>query len=529
MNLQNTKVYLINTPLNNKYEHTLYFGNKEAQRLYFTGQAVRTYENFTYQRKDNIIRVPDKADTLIDKGVNYVMYKNSDYSDKWYYAFVKEIRYIDDGRSDLVIETDVLQTWLEEINVGQCMVEREHVKDDTIGLHTFPEQLEHGEYVCYGVSEDEKLKDYCYVMLVTEWTTSDSDPETLDKPLATNFGGVPSAGGAYICNTITEIVTIVKYFDDKGKGDTITALYMIPKSMINNTSGAMQYSGQAEPSSHEHSIMKPVSFNNFHPKNNKVLCFPYNYLLVSNNSGSANVYQYELFKSNPEEDNGTTLSFQVKGIPSIGGSIKCIPMNYKGIMYNEEEGLVGGKYPTLSWSQDLYTNWLTQNGVNNVLSIGVGALKIVGGAIMMVASGGSAGVVGGGTMVSGVNDITKTLTQIYEHSFQPNSARGNVNAGDINTASKNNTFFFYKMGIKEEYARILDDYFTMYGYKIARCKTPNYNHRMNFWFTKTIEANITGAIPQDDLNKIKECYNTGITFWKNPSNFRKYDVDNSII
>ena len=36
---------------------------------------------------------------------------------------------------------------------------------------------------------------------------------------------------------------------------------------------------------------------------------------------------------------------------------------------NEEEGIMAGKFPTLSWSEDLYTNWLTQNGVN--LSVGI--------------------------------------------------------------------------------------------------------------------------------------------------------------
>lgn len=54
----------------------------------------------------------------------------------------------------------------------------------------------------------------------------------------------------------------------------------------------------------------------------------------------------------------------------LGGSIKCIPINYgNSSLQNEEEGLICGKFPTLSWSEDLYTNWLTQNGVN--LSVGI--------------------------------------------------------------------------------------------------------------------------------------------------------------
>ena len=84
------------------------------------------------------------------------------------------------------------------------------------------------------------------------------------------------------------------------------------------------------------------------------------------------------------------------------------------------------------------------------------------------------------------------------------------------------------MSIKAEYARIIDEYFDMYGYKTHRVKIPAENHRVNYWFTKTIDANITGEIPQEDLQIIKDCYNRGVTFWKNPENFKDYAVQNGI-
>ena len=82
---------------------------------------------------------------------------------------------------------------------------------------------------------------------------------------------------------------------------------------------------------------------------------------------------------------------------------------------------------------------------------------------------------------------------------------------------------------KEEYARIIDDFFDMYGYKTCRVKTPNSNHRENWWYTKTVNANITGNVPNDAMNKIKQAYNDGLTFWKNPANFLNYSVSNGII
>ena len=44
-------------------------------------------------------------------------------------------------------------------------------------------------------------------------------------------------------------------------------------------------------------------------------------------------------------------------------------------------------------------------------------------------------------------------------------------------------------------------------------KTPNTNHRQNWWYTKTMNANIVGNVPNEEMNKIKEAYNNGLTFF----------------
>jgi hypothetical protein len=125
--------------------------------------------------------------------------------------------------------------------------------------------------------------------------------------------------------------------------------------------------------------------------------------------------------------------------------------------------------------------------------------------------------------------VASTIGQIYQHEMIPNTAKGNVNGGDINTSHKMNLFHFYKMSIKSEYAKIIDKYFDMFGYKVNMLKVPNKNHRARYWFTKTIDVNINGAIPNDDLQQIKNCYNNGITFWRSDSEVDNYNVTNNII
>ena len=161
-----TKVYLLSVPLESDYKNTLYFDSLESQQEYFQSRIVRRYTDFSYQRKDNKISVPNtdafglnsSFDDLLNAGINYVMYQNSAYSNKWFYAFIKDVEYVHDGRTDIIIETDVMQTWMFKYNVKSSFVEREHVDDDTIGKHTIPEGLETGEYTSKTNIEYEDLK-----------------------------------------------------------------------------------------------------------------------------------------------------------------------------------------------------------------------------------------------------------------------------------------------------------------------------------------------------------------------------------
>lgn len=510
-----TKVYLLNVPLESDQKNTLYFTSKEQQQAYFESKIVKSYTNSSYQRKDSIIRVPDNYDN-ISPSVNYVMYQNPSFSNKWFYAFVKEVEYKNTETTWIHIETDVIQTWLFDYNVKSSFVEREHVSNDTVGLHTVPEGLETGEYICNELSRDLMLQDYSYVIMVSEWVSE----ENL-KPLSTNYGGVFSAGGAYICSNMNEVSQIIQAYQD-GRGDAILGVYMIPTKLTEETEPdeTLQYKGRSNPIVYEHKFSKQTTLDGYTPRNKKLLTYPYNYILNSNNNGSANILQYEHFS-------GEECTFEIEGVPTIGGSVKCVPTNYKGLDRIQEEGIMLGKFPTLSWSHDLYTNWLTQNAVNIGIGVASSGLSIIGGLAMMGTGAGA--VAGGSMMLSGSMGIAQTLGQIYQHEMIPNSAKGNINGGDIATSYKMNLFYFYKMSIKKEFAAIIDGYFDMFGYKVNMIKVPNKAHRSRYWYTKTIDVNIDGAIPNNDMQKIKDCYNNGITFWRNANEIQDYSLSNGIV
>lgn len=72
------------------------------------------------------------------------MYQNESYSDKWFYAFITNIKYVNNDMSRIEIVTDVWQTWQFDITFMNSFIEREmiNVSEDVPGSNLLPEGLE---------------------------------------------------------------------------------------------------------------------------------------------------------------------------------------------------------------------------------------------------------------------------------------------------------------------------------------------------------------------------------------------------
>lgn len=198
--------------------------------------------------------------------------------------------------------------------------------------------------------------------------------------------------GAYICENINQVVNILQEYPATKRAEAIFGVYMCPASIIKLPEEInLKYEGQNTPYYLSQEINKPSSLNGYLPKNNKLLTYPYCFINVSNNNGISNTYQYELFNELDEHPNKCL--FNIKGVPTIGASIKCNPVNYKMTNENdnEEEGILAGKFPTLSWSEDAYINWLTQNSVNISIGLASDVLSVIGGLGLMTTGVGLAG------------------------------------------------------------------------------------------------------------------------------------------
>ena len=541
-----TNVKLLAVPIDKDYQHTLYFASATEQYSYFAGKKKKEYTDFSFQRHDSIIRIPEHIDTLLAAGCNYVMYQNPSFANKWFYAFIENMEYINDGRTDVKIRTDCIQTWMFNITMKPSFVEREHAASDEIGEHTIDEGLETGEFVVndrYSLTTGDTL-----MIVVAVAKNAEGEQET-----GYFYNGIYSGLRYYAFPATSDgkLQAFLEKYDSEAIGDSINCMFLAPATLAAKD-GVINWAQPIAESTKPHTIRlnkatgqtsdaevvqefsKEYIDNQYIPRNKKLMCYPYRYLMVTNNAGSAAVYKFELFF---DEGAGTgerprhqlEPSFTLETVLTPGCSGRLYPVKYNGAAVNYEEGLTMGKFPILNWASDAFTNWMTQNSVNIALNIAAGAGQIVAGAALAIGSGGLATAIGGGSIVGGVSQIANTIAQVHQQSFAPPTIKGNVNAGDAITAMGKNEFDFYVMSVKNEHAKKIDEYFDMYGYKCQRVKIPEKAHRAAYWFTKTIDANITGTIPQQDLQVIKDCYNKGITFWRSTANFRDYSVANGIV
>lgn len=527
-----TDVYLLKVPLEIDNTNQLTFANATAQFNYFNSLPKIGYDNFTYQRKDGVLRIPALIDDIIQ--YNYVMYRNEGFSNKWFYAYIDKMEYLNDGVTAVSITTDVWQTWQFDLTYKSTFVEREHVNDDTVGAHTLPENLELGPFMFNGQATNfgQSAIDDCYVALgVSELIAPFNESIPLSDQFSV-YNGIYSGLYYLFFHSFESLENTINHYTANGKSDAIQTIFYVPYTFIaNSTTHQQSYTASfwgrtatvvvywVEPSlnpidENPVTISKPTALLNYTPRNKKLLTYPYCFFNLTNNAGEEYEYRYEDFNGDP------TFRVSMALCPSM--SIKCTTSNYKNGVTDQlwSEGITGAKTPQCSWSSDYFTNWLTQNGVN----IGMRALNtsVATGASLAFGNpvGATAGLVGA---------IGETVSEVYRASMIPDQVHGNISAGDISFSENKSCFTLLPKCIKTEYANIIDRFFDMFGYKVNSVKRPNITGRRNWNYVKTVGCYIEADIPQEDLQAIKDMFNNGVTFWHNASTFADYSQNNDII
>ena len=516
INPQTNIKLLKDVPLDTTYDHTLWFDSAGAQYSYFSGLTKYNMNNYSYQRvQRGVARVGIKADSLYD--CNYMMFQNSAYGNKWFYAFITSVEYVNDVTSNISFEIDVMQTWLFDCSPDYCFVEREHSVTDKIGEHIEPETVSTGEYV---------FNDYKPITNMRNMIVCIAIVDTNKATDGTLYDGIYGSAQLFVYDSTDTQGINDKVNEYVQKPDAIIGMYMLPSLFIGDTipeNHRLSYGSSANKTTVTLAkISGDDTLDGYKPKNKKLYTYPYNFYHADNASGSDLSLRYEFFDNlTPVVEITGTVTQPVIGI--------LRPCSYKGVAVYDElggyttlntESLQLNSFPMCSWNVDAYQAWVAQNSIPLALNSisNIGQMGVAGAYSTNPLASVGTGAIG---------QVSNIISQFYQASIASDISKGNLNNGGGNVANGKQQFYGGRCSVNRYYGRIIDDYFSRFGYATKTLKIPNRNSRPHWNYVKTVGATMTGSVPSDDMKKICSIYDNGVTFWKHGYEVGRYDLDNS--
>ena len=525
--MPDSKVYLGRVPFDSSYRHTIWFGSREDQTTQMLAHMTSAFsdDDYTFIREGAFIRVPVNADSL--NGYNYCMYNNGN---KWYYNFITQIEYLNENTTAIHLERDVFQTWMFDYDKTACFVEREHVADDSRYAHTVPEPDMPLEYTYNGTTNHNYSPDYVIVETTEypHYLTATTEAISADAVTGGKYHGIYSAAMFLVFNMVQNadgamLEQFMTSMNAAGAAEGIVHIFAVDSSIFSEGDIIpLDYDGiGATPPSMERMKMMarntapnentiyqapPTTLDSYKPRNNKLFSYPFTYCEIGDYTGKTVDLMFELSR---EDNHAIRLREEVPVSTSLTGVIR--PINY--------DGHVGSPYSdvftvdlsmTLPWTYDVFANWSAQNMVSNSLSV-LGSIFSLGLTAASPATGASEAVraLGAGQAITGA---AGSLGGIATMAMQPNKVMGNSDGG-VKAATQTWGWFTRVRCPRAEYARIWDDFFDMFGYEVDRIKVPAFASRPSWNYVKTSNCPYNGNVNADDMARIQNIYNSGVTLW----------------
>lgn len=505
--------------LDNRYLHTIYFANETAQDTWFTGKVFKTFNNLMYRRySDNVVRIQADATELL--GTTYMRFKNTRTASKWFYAFVLGVDYVNENTADVYYEIDVMQSWfIQNGSVRPCMVLREHVNNDAVGLNLEREPEGSDVYDCDFITKyDDKFGDYSVVI---NSTGTPDYQEMLPQGVfdGTKYASFP-ANNTYQADFIKGYIeNLLGSWDAGEQQQQIIDIFTVPTWLTENLNR------QEIPIT----FSKPSSYDNYTPKNKKMLTYPYSYLLCTTHNGSGGSFRWEYFDD-------STIDFRMTGTYVGGGEIMCYPRVYNGQEDNLDCKISMNDFPKNACVYDAYQAWIAMGGrtryendkiitdIRGASAILDSYNKTVNRATFNPNKDDKDIGIGLATgAIATASDAMKTYANLQEAQnklnyefkdahYKPNIAVGN-SMPNITVGGRFLNFYFYHCHIRDDEAVRIDDFFSSYGYAINKVKQPNLTGRRYWNFVQTRGAVIAGDMPSSSKEAIGRIFDGGITFW----------------
>lgn len=550
--IPNTTLYVGVVPWNSDLKNVQSYNSRTEQISAIQGLLTHKYEHINIIRRDSDLILKGVNEDLTQ--CNYLMYQNADISNKWYFAFIDNVQY-NSLNSVIISHTiDVWQTYQFDITYYKNLILRAHVakSDDTVGRWLAPEPI--------SVAPEFERKHNVFNEL--SWTpqyvlhsTSVYNPTTKKYEYkGSGTGASLSAEYGIFVDSDTDVQDVVKKYgklspaealksdnDDEYSNwiaDLLTGQIESFEKSLNNAVKLISTTSISQLQDHRneliglyaipdwvHSGTNKYATNNikkkdvtitlptttlacgYAPRNKKMLSSLCKAYLFYNENGFKLPLKPELFTSDTPVFTVKTTELSTNGFLLQIGSYADYTAKTNKISYNCENRL----------GYDANTGL---DKVLNTLTSAVGVVNAVG----SVASQAFAGNVGGAVQgaVGAVQQSINMIDALGQRGVNTGAS------GDIMSITEKRAMpVFADVSPTEAQCRYIDDYLDVYGYAINEIgKISTYmKNRSNWNYIQVANCNIKISAPNDDFNKLKQMFESGVTIWH--KNFGDYDQNNN--
>lgn len=530
---------LLNMRMDSELRNTLWFPDRDTQTNWFLSQSdFVSFTDYSYVKKDNTIVLACREEDIWR--FNYVMYQNTNFSSKWFYAFIVKREWASDYSTRIYLKTDPLQTWLFDWSLMTSFIERQHSTSDTPGDNIIPEPIG-GSQVIYQISGTVD----CTPNWIGVFATSNASGEGSS---GVKIGGMYSGAQNVFLDTVLPN-NLLKSYVNNGLASAVSRIQQI--TGFGTESGSVTgYNATYQ--------KHPTNIAGYTPRNKKLLSGAFV-------NGYVTGFGQEI-KFTPDFCSGSEV--QVNFAQDItSGSVYCYISNYGQQGVNGHTNVLGFlfTFPESTWAYNQYKNdYNLHNGSNaifrersgiqrdvNRLNAGIGTI----GNIASLAAG-IADIVNpvsalGGDLARDVTGFTDSIkstvsdaASLYQNYIGIDEISQNLayidesyNAPATGNVAQSNPFIaagetIVRYGwlvpdarIAERYDRFLD----VYGYSQNTYAIPNLHARNAWTYVKVTELMLDGNCPDEDEVQIRQAFRNGIFWWVYNKEFGNFNQDNGIV
>lgn len=531
---------LLNMRMDSELRNTLWFPDRNTQTNWFLSQTdFISFTDYSYVKKDNTIVLACREEDIWR--FNYVMYQNTNFSSKWFYAFIVKREWASDYSTRIYLKTDPLQTWLFDWSLMTSFIERQHSTTDTPGDNIIPEPIGGSQtvYQQAGILDASPAKIYIFATCLPDGTSADGTflNDVYSGSAIVQTANADTAG-------IKQISEYLKAYVENGLASAVSKIQSMP-FMVGVQSATQTYS------------QHPATLDGYTPRNKKLLsgAFVKGYLAA---------YGQEV-EFTPEFCNGDVIVRAAEDVTT--GAVYYYVENYGAHDANSNTSAVGFvvSMPESTWAYNQYKNdYNLHNGSNaifkersgvqrsvNQLNAGIGTI----GNIASLAAG-IADIVNpvsmlGGDLARDVTGFTDSIqstvsdaASMYQYFSGIDEISQNLayidesyNAPAVGSVASSNPFLAagitdMKWGWKvpdSRFAERYDRFLDVYGYSQNTYAIPNLHARNAWTYVKVTELMLDGNCPDEDEVQIRQAFRNGIFWWVYNKEFGNFNQDNGIV